>query len=258
MNKFVIIGGGNMGGAVARGLSASGYTAQLVVVDINPDVCLELNQLGIKTSTNAGNAVVDADYVLVAVKPWLVDTVMEQIAATLKSQKTVLASLAAGISIASLKAHVGEDFPLLRLIPNTAVTVGESMTFISSSKVSENQITEFQEIFSELGKIMLIKEDLMPAATALASCGIAYALRYLRAASEAGVEIGFTAVQAHEIVAQTMLGAAELILQNESHPEVEIDKVTTAKGITIKGLNAMEEAGFSAAVMAGVFASHQS
>lgn len=258
MNKFVIIGGGNMGGAVARGLSTAGYTTQLLVVDINPDVCLELNQLGIKTSTNAASAVAEADYVLIAVKPWLVDTVMEQITPSLIKQKTILTSLAAGISMASLQKHVGVDYPMLRLIPNTAVTVGESMTFISSSNVSEEQITEFQEIFSELGKLMLIKEDLMPAATALSSCGIAYALRYLRAASEAGVEIGFSASQAHEIVAQTMLGAAELILQNESHPEVEIDKVTTAKGITIKGLNAMEEAGFSAAVMAGVFASNQS
>ena len=257
MNKFVIIGGGNMGGAVARGLSAAGYTQQLLVVDVNPDVCLSLNEAGIKTSTDASSAVIGADIVLIAVKPWLVETVMKQIADLLVKQKTLLASLAAGVSINSLSSFVGDDHPVLRLMPNTAVTVGESMTFMSSSNVPEEQVVAFEEIFSELGKLMPIKEELMPAATALASCGIAYAFRYLRASAEAGVEIGFTAAQAHEIVAQTMLGAAELILQNESHPEMEIDKVTTAKGLTIKGLNAMEREGFSAAVMAGIFASNK-
>lgn len=247
-----------MGGAIARGLASSGYKTQLVVVDIEPSVCLELNELGIKTSTNSLSAVADADWVLIAVKPWLVDTVMEQIAPSIVKRNTLLVSLAAGVSIAELRKHVGEKNPVLRLMPNTAVTVGESMSFISPSKVDETTLTQFEEIFSELGKLMVIKEELMPAATALASCGIAFALRYLRASAEAGVEVGFTATQAHEIVAQTMLGAAELVLQNESHPEAEIDKVTTAKGVTIKGLNAMEEAGFSAAVMAGIFVSNQS
>lgn len=257
MDKFVIIGGGNMGGAIARGLATSGYKAGLVVVDTNPEVCLALNELGIKTSTQALAAVKGANGVLLAVKPWLIDPVLAEIAATLVQERTLLVSLAAGVSIASLRKHVGEEHPVMRLMPNTAVTVGESMTFMADSKVADNDRMAFEEMFSELGKLMPIQEALMPAATALASCGIAYALRYLRASAEAGVEVGFTAVQAHEIVAQTMLGAAELILQNESHPEVEIDKVTTAKGVTIKGLNAMEEAGFSAAVMAGIFASNQ-
>jgi pyrroline-5-carboxylate reductase len=110
-------------------------------------------------------------------------------------------------------------------------------------------------IFNKMGEAMLVDEKMLEVGMILASCGIAFALRYIRAAAEGGVELGCPAAQAAHIVAATMKGAAELLLQNNSHPEQEIDKVTTAGGITIKGLNEMEHAGFSSSVIRGLKAS---
>ena len=111
------------------------------------------------------------------------------------------------------------------------------------------------QLVSTRGKAMLIKEELMPAATSLASCGIAFALRYIRAAQEGGVELGFRPQEAQEIVCQTLKGAIDLLSQEGAHPEAEIDKVTTPGGLTIRGLNAMEACGFTHSVQQGLRAS---
>ena len=110
-------------------------------------------------------------------------------------------------------------------------------------------------IFQELGDAMLVEERLMGAGMALASCGIAYAMRYIRAATEGGVELGMYARDAQRIVQQTLRGAVELLEATGGHPEEEIDKVTTPGGITIRGLNAMEQNGFSNSVIQGLKAS---
>ena len=112
------------------------------------------------------------------------------------------------------------------------------------------------DIFSRMGKVLFISEDLMAAATVMGGCGIAFALRFIRAAIQGGIEIGFNADDAKIIAAQIAKGAAELILRNNTHPEQEIDKVTTPKGITITGLNEMEHTGFSSAIIKGVLASY--
>ena len=111
-------------------------------------------------------------------------------------------------------------------------------------------------MFEELGKAEYINENLISAGTSLCSCGIAYAFRYIRAAMEGGVELGFPADQSKKLVIQTLRGAIDLLEENGSHPEIEIDKVTTAGGITIKGLNEMEHAGFSSSVIKGLKASN--
>ena len=144
---------------------------------------------------------------------------------------------------------------IFRVIPNTAISVGESMTFVAADGATQEQTDVVMGIFNKMGEAMLVNEKLLEVGMILASCGIAFALRYIRAASEGGVELGCPAAQAARIVAATMKGAAELVLQNNSHPEQEIDKVTTAGGITIKGLNEMEHAGFSSAVIRGLKAS---
>ena len=117
------------------------------------------------------------------------------------------------------------------------------------------QIAAVSEIFSRMGKVMVVEERLMGAGTALASCGIAYVMRYVRAATEGGVELGMYARDAQRIVEQTLQGAVALLRANQSHPEQEIDKVTTPGGITIRGLNAMEQAGFTNSVIQGLKAS---
>ena len=129
------------------------------------------------------------------------------------------------------------------------------MTFVSSCNATHEQEELVVNLFNELGSAMLIEENLMTAGTALASSGIAFAMRYIRASSEGGVELGFYPDQAKEIVLKTVKGAVDLLLANKSNPETEIDKVTTPGGITIRGLNEMELAGFTPSVIRGLKAS---
>ncbi len=144
---------------------------------------------------------------------------------------------------------------IFRIMPNTAIEVMSSMTFVSARNASKEQTDLIIHIFNELGNAMLVEERLMGAGTALASSGIAFALRYIRAAIEGGVELGFYPKQAQEIVVHTVKGAVDLLLENKSNPEMEIDKVTTPGGITIKGLNEMELSGFTSSVIRGLKAS---
>ena len=126
------------------------------------------------------------------------------------------------------------------------------MTLISPYNAVPEQIDYIRSLFDSLGKSLLIEENLMTAGTARCSCGTAFVMRYMRAAIEGGIEMGIYPKDAALLVEQTVKGAAELLLTNGSHPEVEIDKVTTPGGITIKGLNEMEAAGFSSAVIRGL------
>jgi pyrroline-5-carboxylate reductase len=129
------------------------------------------------------------------------------------------------------------------------------MTFLSTAHSTPEKDDALFRLFSIMGQVMHIKEALMPAATSLASCGIAFALRYVRAAMEGGVELGFRPEDAQRIICQTLQGTVDLLSQPGAHPEAEIDKVTTPGGLTICGLNAMEECGFTHSVQQGLRAS---
>ena len=204
----------------------------------------------------------DADIVLIAVKPWYVEKVINEIKRSLDFDRQIIVSVAAGVSFDQLTEYLtsGRDMDslgtptLFQVIPNTAIEVRSSMTFVAARNASREQTDLILRIFNELGKAALIDERQMASGTALASCGIAFALRYIRAAIEGGVELGIPAKQAQEIVAYTVRGAADLLIAHQSHPEAEIDKVTTPGGITIKGLNEMERAGFTPAVIQGLLA----
>ena len=199
-------------------------------------------------------AVKDADIVILAVKPWLVNAVLEAI--TLNNNQ-ILVSIAAGVSIETLRSYTKNEMPIFRLIPNTAISQMESMTFVTSGNASPAQQELIMNIFNEMGLAMAITEDKMGAATALASCGIAYALKYIQAGMQAGIEMGIYPKDAMTMVAQSMKGAAELILNNDTHPAVEIDKVCTPGGITIKGINELEHNGFSSAIIQAMKASNK-
>jgi pyrroline-5-carboxylate reductase len=155
---------------------------------------------------------------------------------------------------ASIKEWLGEQCPpLFLVIPNIAIAELASMTFIvPCGDVARHQTELVKGIFDEMGQSLLTDEQHLSSATTLASCGIAYAMRYIRAASEGGVELGFKADQAKDIVMQTMLGAVKLLQASGMHPEQAIDLVTTPGGLTIKGLNEMEHAGFTTAVISGL------
>lgn len=258
--KISIIGGGNMGGAIALGLadSKSVLPQDITVIGRSDKTLARLADANKYLNTVAGDydSLSEADIVIVAVKPWLVEEVLKTHRDKLLSENQLLVSVAAGITLDQLQGWTTMEKPLFRLIPNTAIAIRQSMTFVASRNAGIEQENMILQLFSNLGKVELIDEKQFSAATSLSSCGIAYAFRYIRAAMEGGVEMGLYPNQSRDIVLQTLRGAIDLIEANNSHPEAEIDKVTTPGGITIKGLNEMEHAGFTSSVIRGLKASN--
>lgn len=266
--KITIIGAGNMGGAIARGLAKGSKLVKASDITCTDAFQENLDKLKteypqINVTENNIKAVQDANLIILAVKPRILPEVIREIKRSLDFENQIIISIAGGVTFAELNEifHKGnEDYDyeintFFRVIPNIAIDVLNSMTFVASVNASKEQEELVVKLFDDLGNTLLISEDLMAAATSLASCGIAFALRYIRAATEGGIEMGIPANQAKEIVAQTVKGAAELLLINKTHPEAEIDRVTTPGGITIKGLNAMSENGFTNSVIKGLKAS---
>lgn len=265
--KIAIIGAGSIGRAIARGLAkGTVFQASDITCTTRTEESLkkieEINPHFILTHNNK-EAVAGADIVVIGVKPWRVEEIIDEIKPVLDFDRQIIISVAAGITFDLLNTYLTKnteyDRPvaptIFRIIPNTAIEVQNSMTFVSARNATEEQTRQILHIFNEMGNAMLIEERLMAAGTALASSGIAFAMRYIRAAIEGGVELGFYPREAQEIVVHTVKGAVELLLANKTNPEAEIDKVTTPGGITIKGLNEMELSGFTSAVIRGLKAS---
>ena len=255
--KVTIIGGGNMGGAIARGMAKGTLikTEDITVSDPFQGTldALKAEYPAINVTTNNEEAVVGADIVLLAVKPWLVERILTPL--KLDASKQMFISIAAGVTFEQLSQWVAPGIAMFRVMPNTAISQMESMSVVCSQNASKEQEQQILDIFNEMGLAMLMPEQNMPAVTALASCGIAYVLEYIRAAMQAGVELGLYPKDAQKMVAQAVKGAASLILNNETHPSVEIDKVCTPGGVTIKGINALEHGGFTSAVINAMKAS---
>jgi pyrroline-5-carboxylate reductase len=250
--KITVLGGGNMGGALIEGFLLSGrYDVEDLTVG-TPDEPGQKRFRAMGLTVHAENtaAVQAADIVILAVKPWLVETVAREIAGTLKTSALVV-SLAAGVSLEALKGYFGNGFARFRAIPNIAAALGASMTFIACDPAHEREAEKVLDLFRTVGEAALIPEKSIDAAMVGGSCGTAYALRFLRASMEAGIQMGIDAGLSRIVAAQTMKGAAELLLRSELHPEAAIDRVTTPGGVTIVGLNAMEHKGFTSAVIEG-------
>ncbi|MDP4276878.1 MAG: pyrroline-5-carboxylate reductase [Bacteroidota bacterium] len=262
--KISIIGAGNMGGAIARGLSQGTVfsASDISISDIN-----EANRQAIKAFNPSINCfesnsdcIAGADIVVLAVKPWLVEMVANEISDKLDYSRQIILSIAAGVPVDQLRTLFPDKdeqgATIFRMIPNTAIDVRESFSCIASWNATEEQEALILSIFNEVGKAMLVQESQMNAFMSLSSCGIAYVFRYIRASTEGAVELGLYPNVAKEVVLQTLKGAVALMEANGTNPEVEIDKVTTPGGITIKGLNEMEQAGFTASVIKGLKASY--
>ena len=255
--KVTIIGGGNMGGAIARGL-AKGTIVKAEDITVSDPFqgildALKADCPAINVTSNNEEAIMGADIVMLAVKPWLVEKIMSTL--NLDPTRQIFVPIAAGIGFDKLSKWVAPGIPIFRVMPNTGILHMESMSIIASYSATAEQEQLVLKLFNEMGVALLMPEENFPAATALASCGIAYVLKYMQAAMQAGVELGLYPQTALQLVAQSVKGAAALIQNNHSHPSAEIDKVTTPGGITIKGINALEHGGFTSAVINAMKAS---
>jgi pyrroline-5-carboxylate reductase len=255
--NIAIIGGGNLGRALARGLVKSGSVSadQLTITRRSQKNLDALAEEGFNTSTDNSAAVAAADVIVLAVLPQQIDDVLTGIKAAIDPAKHLVISLVSSVKILQLTQHLGTDVKVVRAMPNTAIAIRESMTCITSSPFSKDQVPLVRALFDTVGITMEIREEQMTSATALCACGIAFFLRAIRAASQGGNEIDFHSGEALLMAAQTARGAASLLLANNSHPEDEIDKVTSPKGCTIAGLNQMEHNGFSSAFIRGIVTS---
>lgn len=247
-----------MGGSLVEGL-LKGETfqpADITVADPDERKLEHFVKKGASVTSENVVAAQGSDIVTVVVKPWLVESVIDEIKDVLDYEHQLLIVIAAGIKSAQLNEWLNDRkdgiIPYFLVIPNIAIAQKESMTFIVPVGASEAQTKKVKKIFDELGGSLVTEERLLPSGTTLASCGIAYAMRYIRASVEGGVELGFKASDAEKIVLQTVKGAVELLQSTGQHPEAAIDQVTTPGGVTIKGLNEMEHAGFTSAVIRGL------
>ena len=258
--KIAVIGAGAMGGALVEGiLKIQGQRAEdVTVADPVAKTRERFGQMGVVTTSDNAEAVKGAELVAVVVKPWLAEKVLLEIKDALDYNRQQLIVIAAGVKAEQVKQWMekkeeSKSLPNFYLvIPNIAIALKQSMTFIVPSNTTPEESAPVVELFNQLGTSLVVDEQHLPAGTTLASCGIAYAMRYIRAAAEGGVELGFKANDAKDIVMQTVLGAVELLKATGEHPEQAIDRVTTPGGVTIRGLNEMEHAGFTSSVIRGL------
>ncbi len=254
MKKITIIGSGNIGLSLAKGLVNKAYcnADQITLTRRNLKLMTDEVAAGFNVSDNNIVAIYDADIVVLAVLPQQLKKVLEEIASSINPEKQLIISVVSGVSCADVRKEIGNNVQVIRAMPNTAIAIGQSMTCIASDNADNANMKEVTTLFETVGAVVTINEDLMTSATALCACGIAFFLRSIRAASQGGVEIGFHAHDALKMAVQTAKGAADLLLLTEAHPESEIDKVTSPKGCTIAGLNEMEHNGFSSAFIKGI------
>lgn len=250
--KVTVIGAGNMGGALIHGWAKSGKLEALTIADKNEALLQSFKTLYPSIITTADNAAAakDADIVIVVVKPWLMPTVLQEIKPALDLSKQIIVSDAANFTTEKLAEQLGEDGEYCYVIPNIAAEYSASMSFIAKGKATHDEaLDKVKALYDLCGDTLVVTENLVGPGMMMASCGIAYVMRYIRAQMEGGCEMGFYPEQAKQIALQTMQGAVSLLKETGWHPEAAIDKVTTPGGVTIKGLNELDHAGFNSAVI---------
>ncbi len=253
--KVHIIGGGNLGVAIALGITNYTTNNSVTITRRNTDSIQYLLQNGITVSNSNTHEIEKADVIILTVKPYQVESVLNEITPFIANK--VIASAVSGYLIEDIQKNTQNSCSVIRIMPNIAIQFGESATCISFTEKDKNAAKPIIEMFQQLGTAPIIEEKLMDAATVLGACGTAYALRYIRASMQAGIEIGFDSQTALAIAAQTAKGAAKMLLEEKIHPEQLIDRVTTPQGCTIVGLNEMEHQGFSSSLIKGIKTSLQ-
>lgn len=254
--KTGIIGTGNLGASIARGILNENLSTSLVLTKKSMNGLEEFQGIqGVTCTTNNKVVAEQSEVIILAVQPAQLSEVLDSIKNDLKENQLIISTVT-GYAIERIEKHLGSQQPIVRAMPNTAIAVGQSMTTICGNKPATSKMTQAMNIFNCLGSSMIIEEDKMQAATVVCASGIAFWMRLIRANTQGAVQLGFDAKEAQEMAVQTAFGAASLLLNSGNHPESEIDKVTTPKGCTIEGLNEMEFRGLSAAMIKGMRSSY--
>lgn len=255
--KIAILGGGNLGQAIANGLHNSQIASpkNVYITRKNIQHLAAFQEQGFQVTKDNEKAVRESQVIILSVQPQQLNDLLSDIKNVLDASRHIVISVVSGASIKAIKSQIGEKIPVVRAMPNTAIAIQESMTCLSTDNNTNGALAIAETIFNSVGITIKIPEELMIPATSLGACGIAFFMRAIRAASQGGIEIGFHSQEALLIAAQTAKGAASLLLKKENHPEMEVDKVTTPRGCTISGLNEMEHHGFSSALIRGIVTS---
>lgn len=251
--QIAILGAGNLGVSIIKGLieSNSFVYSDFTLTRRNTDKLLFFQEKGCRVTSNNIEAIASANIIILAVLPQKIDGVLNEIKNSISDNQLII-SVVTGIKVGAIQKIIGHSVPIVRAMPNTAIAIKESMTCIATTENWKAQLPTVETLFKHVGETIVINEEQMTSATALCACGIAFFLRAIRAASQGGNEIDFHANEALKMAAQTARGAASLLIANQSHPEDEIDKVTSPKGCTIAGLNEMEHNGFSSSFIKGI------
>ncbi len=254
--KIAIIGTGNLGKAIAKGLLKNNSVQSLYLTKRNIEEIQSFNTYENVTITQDNvEAVKQSDIIIFSVQPTHLEMILHSIKDQLSSRH-VLISTITGFSIGKLEQLLGIETSIIRAMPNTAISVQKSMTCLCGNANGQIQLEKAKVIFGELGTYLEIPERLMQAATVVCASGIAFWMRLIRASSQAAIQLGFDAKEAQELAMYTCEGAANLLISTGNHPEQEIDKVTTPRGCTIEGLNEMEHRGLSSSLIKGMIASY--
>lgn len=255
--KIAIIGTGNLGSSIAKGLIKNKSFSSLYLTDKNISAVEAFkDEKYVTVTTDNLLAVKKSEILIFALQPRHIDKVLESVLSKITEHHIVM-SVAAGCEISRIENIIGNDKNIIRVMPNTAISIGKSMTCLSANGKGNEKMDLAKEIFNQLGTTMVIPEEQIQAATVICASGIAFWMRLVRATTQGAIQLGFEAEEAHKLAVQTCFGSASLLIESGRHPEQEIDRVTTPSGCTIEGLNAMEHQGLSSALIQGIVASFE-
>ena len=253
--RISIIGAGNMAEALVAGMVKAGVAKpeQLYATDILPERCTYLqSRYGIKTGTDNREVAVWGDVLILAVEPQIIDDVIELTARSIKKDALIV-SVAAGFPISNLAQHLPPGARIIRAMPNTPTSVGVGVTALALGQgVTKEDRETAEAIFGSVGTVVTIEERLMDAVTGLSGSGPAYAYLIIEALADGGVKVGLPRQTAELLAAQTVLGAARMVVESGDHPAVLKDRVASPSGTTIAGLHKLEESRLRATLINAV------
>lgn len=253
--KIAIIGTGNLGLSIAKGLIVNKAYRSLYLTKRNTESITDWTAHdNVKVTSNNREAIGNSDILIFAVQPRHFENILKDIA-DLLTENHVLISTITGFKISNIESVIGKENFIIRSMPNTAISVGKSITCVCGNAQGKKRIDIAKAIFNKLGASVEIPEEQMQAATVICASGIAFWMRLIRATTQGAIQLGFEAEIAQEMAMQTCLGAATLLVESGNHPEEEIDRVTTPGGCTIEGLNEMEHSGLSSSLIKGLVTS---